>query len=1032
MDIPQLAAEIAKFLAPFLPYLIMASEAAAKEAGKKFGEVAWNKAVTLWEKLKPKVEEKPLLKEATEKVARKPEDKRVVDNLEFELEEVFNEDVQFAEIINSIVITGDVINSQIAKGDGNTQQSAGDNSLQIGSVDKLYLLGEQYQQTPAEDIPDKELIHAYLRSLASECSRLPLGVVDPRFLENSGENSISLSSIYIDLDVQHSIDEQKVKKQEAELFLERERQNRLPVLEALNDSKLHRLVLLGDPGSGKTTCLHYITYALCLASQNDPSAQQLFPEEWKLSKHFPVRLVLRDVAAQHIPVDAQKGNADMIWNALQADLISRVGDEIAKTLFPKLQQFIIKNPCLVMLDGLDEVTESDGRRERLIEAIDRFCALLKKESCVLVTARPYAYTDPKWQLPNFKTLTLLPFDNEQIERFITRWYETMRESMKWDEATANDKAQSLHTATREKEYLFDIATRPLLLTLMTTLHTSWGKLPDDRADLYEETVRLLLDRWQRWREARDSQGNLVIDKSISIALSIDEINIRRALNQLAWTVHTRQGEDTQNRKNEPADIRQAEVESAFSPYLADTINSRVLVKYLETRAGLLLGRGNGVFAFPHRSFQEYLAACYINDLLDPATEYTNLIQKDPTWWREVFLLGIGKMSRGGLGTAIAALQTLLFHLPDSQKDRQVKDWQAFSLAGESITEMKLNANSSPYEKLIIPIRTALVQLIENNHLSPRERAEAGNVLAQLGDPRIGVIPFPHPQPLSQERERGVNLLFCEIPAGKFLMGSKESDKDSYKSEYPQFEYKIQNNFFMSRYLVTNAQFEAFVKAEDGYTNSKWWTEAGLNWRKDRREQNRYGGVFDLANHPVVGVSWYEATAFCKWLTVKLQEMSDEIQVWKEGKVESHKLESGKWEIRLPSEAEWEYAARGGVNFLYPWKSNEITANNANYSETNLNGTSTVGAFPAGENDFGLLDMSGNVWEWCRTEWQADYKEYLKNENNEIDGNKSRVLRGGSFDHNRYPLRCAFRNGYYPLNENNYVGFRLCVSSIAPL
>lgn len=82
-----------------------------------------------------------------------------------------------------------------------------------------------------------------------------------------------------------------------------------------------------------------------------------------------------------------------------------------------------------MFDGLDEVTEADNRRERLIEAINAFCATMSKETCVLVTARPYAYTDPKWQLPRFKTLTLLPFNEEQVGRFVERWYQAMREVM---------------------------------------------------------------------------------------------------------------------------------------------------------------------------------------------------------------------------------------------------------------------------------------------------------------------------------------------------------------------------------------------------------------------------------------------------------------------------------------------------------------------------------------------------------------------------------------------------------------------------
>ncbi|MCZ2121240.1 MAG: hypothetical protein LC108_03140, partial [Anaerolineales bacterium] len=129
MDIPQFAAKLAEYLAPFLPYLISAGETAAKKASEKFGEAAWNEAQTLWEKLKPKAEEKPLLKEAAEKVARKPEDKRVIGNLEVELEEAFNEDVPFAETVdevyNSVVIGRDVNNSNILNNSNNNQIAGG-------------------------------------------------------------------------------------------------------------------------------------------------------------------------------------------------------------------------------------------------------------------------------------------------------------------------------------------------------------------------------------------------------------------------------------------------------------------------------------------------------------------------------------------------------------------------------------------------------------------------------------------------------------------------------------------------------------------------------------------------------------------------------------------------------------------------------------------------------------------------------------------------------------------------------------------
>ncbi len=1022
MDIPHLAQETAKILAPFLPYLIAGGKEAAKAAfaktGENFADAAWKKAEDLWGKIWGKAKKKEAAREAIEDAAQHPTDEDAQAAFRRQLIKLLEADEKLRDSVN-LIIGGDVKDAQIAVGDRNIQIKDSPNA-------QIYV-NPQFAGIPAQDIPDKELILAYLRSLASECSRLPLGVVDPRFLEKMQDDSLSLSGIYIDLDVQPPFEEgeEKHKAKEEFQFLERERNNRVPVMEALNDERLRHLVLLGDPGSGKTTCLHYITLALSLARQDDSAAENLLPEDWKLKKHFPVRLILRDVAAQHISADLKKGNADVVWNAIRADLVLRLGEEIAKSLFPKLQQFILKNPCLLMFDGLDEVTEADNRRERLIEAINAFCATMSKETCVLVTARPYAYTDPKWQLPRFKTLTLLPFNEEQVGRFVERWYQAMREVMKWDENTSNDKAQSLNGAVQEKEYLSDLAQRPLLLTLMVTLHTSWGKLPEDRADLYDETVRLLLDRWQRWREARDSQGNLVMEKSISAALSIEESSVRHALNTLAFNVHTRQGEDTQNRQNQPADIRTDEVLDAFSPYLPDTTHPRVIINYLETRAGLLLGLGNGIYAFPHRSFQEYLAACYLNDQPDPASEYSDRVLKDPAWWREVFLLGIGKMSRGGLGTALAALQTLLMNLPEGP-DRADKDWQAFALAGQAITEMKLGADSSRYEKLIHSIRMPLVALVEGSHLTSRERAEAADTLARLGDPRFDAEGWQLPkEPL---------FGFVHIPAGDFLMGTREEDikgliekfggeENTYKDETPQHKITLPD-YYMARYSVTTAQFKTFVE-ESGHKPDM---EASLR---------------GLPTRPAVYVTWYDAVAYCKWLDEKLKTAAPNRKGSNEAEENFWRgLESGRLTVTLPSEAEWEKAARGGLppplgrgaggevrNF--PW-GEDVNLDKVNGNMV-IGRTSAVGAFPLGKSPYDLQDMSGNVWEWTRSNYKNyEYDPKDGRENMEAEKNVARVLRGGAYDSVGVNLRCAFRFGLSPYYRYHDFGFRCVVCASFPI
>jgi formylglycine-generating enzyme required for sulfatase activity len=177
---------------------------------------------------------------------------------------------------------------------------------------------------------------------------------------------------------------------------------------------------------------------------------------------------------------------------------------------------------------------------------------------------------------------------------------------------------------------------------------------------------------------------------------------------------------------------------------------------------------------------------------------------------------------------------------------------------------------------------------------------------------------------------------------------------------------------------------------------------------------------------VVLVSWYEAIAFCNWLTVRLRAAGE--------------LEPGQ-AITLPSEAQWEKAARGGLEIpaqnpkgltanpasqrVYPW-GNEADPNRANYTDTGLGTTSAVGCFPRGASPYGCLDMSGNVDEWCQTKWQDDYQAYK--DDNDPAGTLRRVVRGGAFNRTGGGVRCSVRRRYSPSRRYYGRGFRVSVGS----
>ena len=172
--------------------------------------------------------------------------------------------------------------------------------------------------------------------------------------------------------------------------------------------------------------------------------------------------------------------------------------------------------------------------------------------------------------------------------------------------------------------------------------------------------------------------------------------------------------------------------------------------------------------------------------------------------------------------------------------------------------------------------------------------------------------------------------WCAVPAGDFLFGRTRE-----RRTLPEFR--------IARYPVTYMQFQAFVKAPDGYQNPAWWQILPASSHSVAEQEFPYG------NHPRDNVSWYDAIAFCRWLSDKLAQV-----------------------ITLPTEQQWEKAARGTDGRNWPW-GNQYLVGYANVDErdehnpvgpTYLRSTTAVGMYPWGESPYGVMDMCGNVWEWC--------------------------------------------------------------------
>ena len=237
-----------------------------------------------------------------------------------------------------------------------------------------------------------------------------------------------------------------------------------------------------------------------------------------------------------------------------------------------------------------------------------------------------------------------------------------------------------------------------------------------------------------------------------------------------------------------------------------------------------------------------------------------------------------------------------------------------------------------------------------------------------------------------------------IPAGPFLMGSDpDKDKDARDNEQPQHTLYLPD-YTMARTPITQAQYAAFVQATGHRVPN-----VDADWAKPYS----WSGTTPPSgkeDHPVVLVTRHDAMAYCRWLA--------EI--------------TGK-PYRLPTEAEWEKGARGTDGRIYPW-GNEWDAKRCNSGESGKGGTTPVGAYPNGVSPYGLLDMAGNVWEWCSS-LHRGYPYRADDGREDLGTSGIRVLRGGSFYNHRDGARCAFRYRTHPADRYDLSGFRVVVSPI---
>ncbi|MEZ4664583.1 MAG: SUMF1/EgtB/PvdO family nonheme iron enzyme [Caldilineaceae bacterium] len=751
-------------------------------------------------------------------------------------------------------------------------------------------LSAPHPQSPTTD--PQEPLFAYLHALRKECNALPLAALGGNV---SSGAEVCLDDVYIELDTDEQVALTEQEKAELRAQNRRVADDAKRPLKTLEAAQQHaHLLLLGDPGSGKSTFVRQWAgrhAAALLGGQ----AQML-----------PIFVVLHelieglDQLAQN--ADFQQGRQRqrqrMLREMLQAEWTRRLDEWEAADFEAELlarAKAKTADQVLLVLDGLDEIPEP--LRPILLEMMGALGDVFTGIGQIIVTCRSRSYWDG--MLPGYKAVTLAPFTDAQINRFIADWYGAQQKLGRMDQRRAEQNIADLQTAARTN--LRELAGNPMLLTTMTIIHQRETRLPDQRVELYSLAVEVLT---QRWQQGKDQVANL---SDALNALLGDMRKLRRILELLAYQAHKTQAsaaagdaEDEEGaNRNRQQPLRRGDLLVLLENQLDDdNALANEFLDYIDHRAGLLVGRGGQqaagsrkppTYSFPHRTFQEYLAGCHMNRGREYVRTYLEHV-KEGDYWRVAALLGAEELFYNNDNEN--AVLDLAYALCPVAEPKDDASWRSVVWAAQMAALLERAAIESDEKPdggpaFLSRLLERLVQLPHTPFLSMTERAEAGAALGQLGDPRFD----PNAWHLPNE----VDLGFVDIAAGTFIMGSdKKVDRRAHSDEQPQHELHL-DRFLISRYQVTVAQWRAFCDAAD-------------------HTPEHAGSLRDPDNNPVRYVSWKEAMDYCAWLTKRLRTWDHTPEplatLLRQGD------ENGqRWQITLPSEAQWERAARNGWSYL---------------------------------------------------------------------------------------------------------------------
>ena len=730
-----------------------------------------------------------------------------------------------------------------------------------------------------------------------------------------------------------------------------------------------RAALLGEPGGGKSTAIWKLAMEMAETARQNPQ--------------LPIPLV--------VPLRE--------WTLVNQPLRDFIASQIGE-LKPHLDSLLQSRRAALLLDGLNELPV-DQRRDKY----GQVCRFIKEHPALMaiVSCRKEDYPPEL----GFDCINISPLDPLRIRRFTENYLHQVErpelaEPLFWKLApptagqTLAEFLEKFGDKLPEAEQVFWLNTE-----LPDGLRWGWG----------EENNW----HWQQWVGQRDDSAglmklasnpfmlNMLIGNFVANAGQLPK-NRGELFKNFVQNRLDRELEDERILPEEMEPLKDALAQLAFAMQSrsakpdADDKYSGALTVLPKSEAARVLGEnhqrlfvlasGAGILniddpvRFTHQLFQEYFAARHLAARFEARDLKASEIWRPDRWWQRTnwevaAVLFTGLYSND----CTAAVEWIAEANPEVAA-------QCLDRSGVGDT-----LNAAARQRLSEEWINRLTDLKRDP--DPQARAAIGRALELMGwDNRqgVGII-----------ERNGVTLPDIEwihIPEGEFQYGF--DDKYAAKPQTLPLP-----EFWISRYPITYCQFQTFLDDPEGFNDSRWF--AGLAAREDDRRM--YEQSFNFDNHPRETVNWYQTMAFCRWLSWRLG-----------GDYDLKKI--ADWKVRLPTEFEWEKAARGTDGRHYPYEG-EYDPKKSNMNDTGIGQTSAVGIFPNGASPYGVEDMSGNIWEWCLSDYHDPKLDASKENLRKKD--TARVLRGGSSFNNPFYARAVFRLVNHAENLDYSSGFRVVVS-----